>query len=224
MKTGVGVCALVPMRHNSERVRGKNYRPLDGKPLFTHVVEALLQTPEICEVRINTDSPIVSEICASDYPSVVVVERPPYLTDGRIPMTEIIKYEVERSEHQWYVQTHSTNPFLRPSSISAAITALQDSDGRYDSLFTVTRLQARLYGPDGQAINHDPNVLLRTQDLPPVYLENSCLYAFPRSVALQGRRLGDRPMMHELGALEAHDIDTEEDWRMAEYLASLEHA
>ena len=50
------IVALVPMRHHSQRVPGKNYRPLAGKPLYQHIVETLLSVPEITSILIDTDS------------------------------------------------------------------------------------------------------------------------------------------------------------------------
>ena len=88
----------------------------------------------------------------------------------------------------------------------------------HDSLFSVTRWQTRLYGADGTPINHDPDVLLRTQDLPPVYEENSNLYLFTADQIAAGRRIGDRPILFEIHPLEAVDIDDEHDFVLAEAL------
>ena len=89
----------------------------------------------------------------------------------------------------------------------------------YDSLFSVTRWQTRLWDAEGRPLNHDPDVLLRTQDLPPVYEENSCLYIFTRERFLERRnRLGYRPYLFEIPALEAVDIDEPADWAVAECL------
>ena len=214
------VCALVPMRHDSERVPGKNFRQLNGIPLFGHIVESLLAVDEITEVVIDTDSPVVRAYCDEHYPAVVVLERPPHLRDGHIPMTSIIQHDVRETNHAWYLQTHSTNPFLRSDSIRQALRLLSD-DRDHDSLFTVTRLNARLYSEDGRPLNHDPAVLLRTQDLPPIFIENSCMYIFEREQGLSGRRLGDAPLMYELAGKEAHDIDTEDDWTLAEVLVTI---
>ena len=70
-----------------------------------------------------------------------------------------------------------------------------------------------------RAVNHNPAILLRTQDLPPIYEENSCLYIFTRNV-LESRhnRIGERPMMYEIDPVEAWDIDEELDFRIAEFL------
>jgi N-acylneuraminate cytidylyltransferase len=104
------------------------------------------------------------------------------------------------------------------ATIDRAIEAFFAQRG-HDSLFTVTPLHTRFYWPDGRAVNHDPEVLLRTQDLPPMYEENSCLYLFSREVfARRGHRLGSRPMMFPMDRYEAVDIDEEFDFAVAEAL------
>ena len=89
----------------------------------------------------------------------------------------------------------------------------------FDSLFTVTRMHVRLWDQLTRAINHNPSILLRTQDLPPVYEENSCLYIFSRATLETRRsRIGERPLMHAIDRKEAWDIDEEIDFRVAEFL------
>ena len=89
----------------------------------------------------------------------------------------------------------------------------------YDSLFGVTRLQTRLWDNLTRAINHNPAILLRTQDLPPIYEENSCLYLFSaETIRTKHNRIGVRPIMFEMDPLEAVDIDEELDFRIAELL------
>jgi len=80
-------------------------------------------------------------------------------------------------------------------------------------------MQTRLWDQSGRAINHDPAILIQTQDLPPVYEENSCLYIFKRQTLLDCRnRLGDHPMMFEIDPPEAWDIDEELDFQIVEFL------
>jgi CMP-N-acetylneuraminic acid synthetase len=122
-------------------------------------------------------------------------------------------------EADFYLQTHSTNPLLRPETVSRAIQAFLADYPAHDSLFSVTRLQTRLYDQHGQALNHDPNILLQTQDLPPIYEENSCLYIFARDTLVRRRnRLGDRPLLFEIDAAEAWDIDEELDFSLSDFL------
>ena len=89
----------------------------------------------------------------------------------------------------------------------------------YDSLLSVTRVQKRLWDPLSRAVNHNPAILLRTQDLPPIYEENSCIYIFGRrTLESRHNRIGERPMMFEIDRYEAYDIDEEFDFRFAEFL------
>ncbi len=214
------IVALVPMRHNSERVPGKNYRPLAGRPLFHHIIASLLACPEIAEVAVDTDSSVIMDGLREHFPQARILERPQNLRDGMIPMNDILLYDTSQVEADFYLQTHCTNPLLRPETISQAIQAFLKSYPAHDSLFSVTGLQTRLYDQDGQAINHDPAVLLRTQDLPPVYEENSCIYIFTReTLAARNNRLGERPLMFPIDPAQAWDIDEELDFAIVDYLS-----
>lgn len=213
--------ALVPMRHQSERVPGKNYRPLAGKPLYAYILETLQAVPEIQQIVVDTDSPDVMDGIQTNFPGIILLERPEHLRAGNIPMNAVLAHDTLQVPGDFYLQTHSTNPFLRSATVSAAVRALFEQYPTFDSLFSVTRLQTRLYDQLGRAINHNPDVLLRTQDLPPVYQENSCLYIF-RQETLHARqnRLGYRPLMFEIDAREALDIDDELDFHLADLLLS----
>lgn len=200
------------MRHDSERVVGKNYRALGGRPLFHHIVSTLLAVPRIDKVVIDTDSDVIAQSAIETFPDVQVIERPEHLRGGDVAMNDVLIHDVDVVDADLYLQTHSTNPLLSSQTISDALAAF-DAAGDSDSLFTVTPLQTRLWTPDGKAINHDPNVLLRTQDLPPVMEENSCLYVFSGDLLrARGNRIGERPLLYPLSPEEAWDIDEESDW------------
>jgi CMP-N-acetylneuraminic acid synthetase len=207
------------MRHTSERVPGKNYRELAGKPLYFHIITALQAAPEIAEVVVDTDSTVIMAGLKEHFPEVILLERPDNLRDGMIPMNEILLYDTSQVEADYYLQTHSTNPLLRAETISKAIRTFMESWDTHDSLFSVTSLQTRLYDQDGKAVNHNPGELLRTQDLPPIYEENSCIYIFDRHTLVErGHRLGERPLMFEIDPIEARDIDEELDFLIADFL------
>ncbi len=213
------IAALVPMRHHSQRVPGKNYRPLAGKPLFHHILETLLAVPEIETVMVDTDSEPVMDGVRRFFPSVKLIQRPAHLLADDVPMNDILLHDTAQVDADFYLQTHSTNPLLRAGTISQGIKTFVAEFPKYDSLFSVTRLQTRLYFKDGQAINHDPAVLIQTQDLPPVYEENSCLYLFTReNLVRKHHRVGDKPLMLEINRDEAWDIDEELDFEITDFL------
>ncbi|HEU4745992.1 MAG TPA: acylneuraminate cytidylyltransferase family protein [Anaerolineales bacterium] len=211
--------AFVPMRHHSQRVPGKNYRLLAGKPLFHHIVETLLAVPEITEILVDTDSEPVMDGLRQHFPQVMVLPRPEHLRADDVPMNDILIHDTSQVQADFYLQTHSTNPLLKPQTVSRAIQSLMTKYPNYDSLFSVTRLQTRLYDQQGRAMNHDPAVLIQTQELPPVYEENSCLYIFTRDNLIQRHhRIGEKPLMFEIDAEEAWDIDEELDFAITDFL------
>jgi CMP-N-acetylneuraminic acid synthetase len=215
----MNIVALVPMRHHSQRVPGKNYRSLAGKPLFHHIVETLLAVPEVNDVIVDTDSDQVIEGLKTHFPAVHIINRPVHLRADDVPMNEILIHDTGLYPADFYLQTHSTNPLLRAETISKGIQSLLSNHPAYDSLFSVTRMQTRLYDQHGHAINHNPKELIQTQDLPPVYEENSCMYVFKRETLVAKRhRISDSPLLFEIDAVEAWDIDEELDFAICDFL------
>jgi CMP-N-acetylneuraminic acid synthetase len=212
--------AVVPMRHNSERVPGKNYRQLAGIPLYHHVVRTLSSVPEIDLIVIDTDSDFIIGDCAENFPHVQVLPRPEHLRDGAIAMNDVLLNTLDQIDADIVLQTHSTNPFLKAATVSAALRVFTKPGHELDSVFSVTRVQARLWDGEARPVNHDPLVLLRTQDLAPLFIENSCFFIFtPELLKERGTRIGARPFMFEMASLEAVDIDTEEDFSLAAAIA-----
>lgn len=207
------------MRHSSERVPGKNYRDFAGKPLFHHVVQTLLNCEQIDQVVIDTDSPIVMEQCAAVFPDVLVLERPVHLKDGAIPMNDVLLNTINQVPSDFYLQTHSTNPILTTETLAKGIAKFFELYPMHDSLFSVTRKHVRFWDSLARPINHNANILLRTQDLPPIFEENSCFYLFTKEILeRKHNRIGDRPFLYEIPEAEAQDIDVELNFIMAELL------
>jgi len=211
--------ALLPMKANSERVKGKNFRPLAGKPLFAWILDTLLAIDEIDAVVINTDARhILADNGLVESERVIIRDRKPELCGDMVSMNKVLADDIAAVPADTYLMTHTTNPLLSAATIRAAIHQYRSSD--CDSLFTVNRVQTRFYRADMSAVNHDPNVLLRTQDLEPWFEENSCLYIFSAdSFRNTDARIGKKPVMFETPKLESVDIDTPDDWAMAEALA-----
>ncbi|MGK2956557.1 MAG: cytidylyltransferase domain-containing protein, partial [Solirubrobacterales bacterium] len=131
MNAGTRIAALVPMRHSSERVKGKNYRPLGGKPLFHHIIDTLLAVPEVSEIVIDTDSPLIKEDVGIAFPEVRVIDRPPHLLGGDVPMTEVLAHDISVVDADLYLQTHSTNPLIKAATVQAGLRAFLDAGETY---------------------------------------------------------------------------------------------
>ena len=213
------IVALVPMRHNSERVPQKNYRLFAGKPLYHYIINSLLSCKFISQVVIDTDSTTIKQDILRTFPQIVTIDRPAHLIDGKVSMNDVLQHDVQVVDAKYYLQTHSTNPLLRTKTIENAIQKFIDGMDQYDSLFSVTRVMARLWDQKVRPVNHDPSILLRTQDLPPIYQENSCIYIFSRqSLETHQNRIGKHPLIYEIESLESWDIDEELDFIIAEFL------
>lgn len=213
------IVALLPMKANSERVKGKNFRDFCGKPLFQWILDSLLAVEEIDQVIINTDARhILAEHGLVDRDRVTIRDRKPEICGDFVSMNKVLADDVDNIPADLYLMTHTTNPFLSAETIRGAIKAYIDGvrAGTADSLFTVDKIQTRFYKADGTPINHDPNNLVRTQDLEPWYEENSNLYIFNKpSFEATNARIGLKPILFEGPRIESIDIDDQADWDFA---------
>jgi CMP-N-acetylneuraminic acid synthetase len=217
------IVALLPMKANSERVIGKNFMDFNGKPLFRWILDTLLSVEEIDQVIINTDARAILAVNGLvDSDRVVIRDRKPEICGDFVSINLVLADDVANVPADIYVMTHTTNPLLSVGSVKGSINLYRKAvaEGTGDSVFTVNKFQTRFYRADGGAINHDPNNLIRTQDLEPWFEENSNLYVFSaESFASTKARIGKKPLMFEMGRTESVDIDDKESWDMAEAMS-----
>lgn len=217
------IVALLPMKANSERVVGKNFREFNGKPLFRWILDTLLAVESIDQVVINTDArQILAHHGLVDSERILIRDRKPEICGDFVSMNLVLADDVGNVPAQTYLMTHTTNPLLSVASVRGALEKYQKgvADGSCDSVFTVNQFNTRFYRGDASAINHDPNNLIRTQDLEPWFEENSNLYVFSKaSFASTKARIGKKPAMYVMGRTESVDIDDAESWQMAEAMS-----
>ncbi len=222
--TDHGLVAILPMKANSERVSGKNFRMIAGKPLFRWILDTLISLEEIDRVVINTDAAhILSENGLNDGDHngrVIIRDRKAELVGDMVSMNLIIEDDMKAIRADAYFMTHTTNPLLKADTIRTMFKDYIAVKAKgHDSLFAVTNLQTRFYTPEGTPINHDPDNLIRTQDLPIYCEENSLGYFFSsESFSKTKARIGANPVLFPTPALESVDIDEASDWFMAESL------
>ena len=210
--------ALLPMKANSERVPNKNFRLIAGKPLYVWILENLFKLDFLEKIIINTDANFELFDQFKNNNKLILRSRLEHLRGDHVSMNFIIEDDLKYFQADDYLMTHTTNPNLSPKTLTKAYSLFKERDkNRFDTLFSVTRFQGRFYREDYSAVNHDPSELIRTQDLPPLFLENSCLYMFSREDFFRhNARIGSKPIMFETPQLESIDIDTESDWLIAE--------
>jgi CMP-N-acetylneuraminic acid synthetase len=217
------IVALVPMKANSERVKGKNFKDFCGKPLFRWILDTLESIDEIDTIVINTDArDILFKHNLIDSKKILIRDRKQEICGDLVSMNKVIQDDVSNIDADFYIMTHTTNPLVSHNSIKQAIAIFKEAlaEKKADSLFSVTKFQERLYDSQVHALNHDPKNLIRTQDLNPLFIENSNLYLFTNdSFRKTNARIGINPMILETDQRESIDIDTTYDWELAEIMA-----
>lgn len=211
--------AIMPIKLNNERCPGKNIRLLGGKPLLHYELDTLKESHLCNSINVFCSSP---EIISFLPEGVNFVKRPEYLDLPSSNFTQIFESFMALYEADIYVYAHATAPYITLDSMKACIMAVQSEE--YDSAFCAVKLQDYLW-QDGKPLNFDPSNLPRTQDLAPIYQETSGIYVFTREVfAEHHRRIGVNPYIREVTFREAIDIDTPEDFSLAEIFCGKENA
>jgi len=221
------IIAIIPLKYNSTRVPGKNYRLMNGKPLYWYIFNTLSRVDLIDKIICNTDSLEIENIVKKDFPNVEIYHRPKHLEGGDISTNLLLIDTIESlnltDEKNLFLQTHVTNPLLTIETVNKCIKTFNEKKD-YDSLFTAKQLQTRLYDKNGLAINHNVRELIPTQDLDPIYEENSCVYIFPYSVLKTYKhRIGKKPYIFIMDDIESSDIDYESDFILTEKLMNLKN-
>ena len=221
----MSIIAIVPIKYESTRVPGKNYRLMNEKPLYWYVMNTLSNITSIHKIICNTDSEEIKSMIIKNFPNVCVYMRPKHLEGGHISTNLLLLDTIETlnltDSTNIFLQTHVTNPLLSENTINECINKYINMKDN-DSLFTVKQLQTRLYDHNNKAINHDIRELIPTQDLKPIYKENSCLYLFSYEILNKYKhRIGENPYLFIMNDIESSDIDYETDFIITEQLMKL---
>ena len=205
--------AILPIRAGSLRVKHKNITLINGKPLYMYIVNTLKNVDQIDKIIINTDYEIIKESFIND-PKVNVMDRDKKLR-GNCDINLVIQKVLEKSEGELFLQTHATNPLLSAETINSAIDYFQKHKDEFDSLFSVTKVQKRFWTENFVPINHSITEEPTTQNLEPMFEENSCIYIFSRTSFFKGQnRIGSKPCIFPIPKIDSVDIDDVEDMEL----------
>ena len=220
------IYALIPIKHESERVPGKNYRDFNGKPLCYWIINTLLNSTYIDKIIIDTDSPIIKGLIPTlfndNMNKIVIYDRPKHLHGGNVATNDLFVNVINslNLDADYYFQTHTTNPLLKTSTINHAIKKFIDKNKEgYETLFSVKTHHTRFYNSNGDDMNHNRFRLIPTQELESIYEENSCMYVFSKQTLIKYKaRIGKEAYLYKMNDIESTDIDWEEDFKIAESL------
>jgi CMP-N,N'-diacetyllegionaminic acid synthase len=226
--------AFVPARSGSERVPGKNVRPLAGHPLIAYAIETALQSGVFERVVCSTDSDAIAEI-ARWYGADVPFLRPAEYATSTSPDIEWLSFTLERLDERYdvFAIVRATNPFRGPAAVRRGLERLLELP-EADSLRAVELVKQHpgkmwLLAEDGRTMTPllDQSALDvawhagQYQALPPVYVQSSALeIAWTRVVPETGTREGRIVAPFCTEGYESLNVDEEEDWERAERLVA----
>ncbi len=214
--------ALLPLKSESQRVPNKNFKTLNNKTLFMWVLEKLLLISEINQIIINTDAiaKVKKKLGANINKKIYVKNRKNRLRGNKVPMNKIIEDDLKDAINENIIMTHATNPLLTKNFIHKCISTYKFSVKKnYDSLATFDQMFGRFFDHEFKPLNHKKGELIQTQDLKPLYFENSNLYLFSKkSFRKKKNRIGDKPKFVISPKEISLDIDDKKDWKIAEKL------
>ena len=209
---------FVPIKENSQRVPRKNFRLLEGIPLYQRLFDKLRNF----EVFVDTDSLEILGFLNSNYENVIAYKREESLIGDKVSVCDLIRNFLicNNVKNEWICQVHVTSPFLKSETLEEIKSLTQK---KYDAIVSCNVHQSRFWRKEDYGYcpsNHNPLVLQQTQDLPELYEENSLFYAFKSDNFMKtNMRVGSYPYFYKTDFIESMDIDTEEDWSLVKKIA-----
>ena len=226
------ILGLIPARGGSKRIPGKNVKPLGGLPLIAWTIRAALASNACSDVIVSTDDENIASI-ARKYGARVPGLRPAQLATDMSNSVDVALYELDR-----YEKTHGnvdgllllqpTSPFRTAESITKAVDLFETAGGS-NALVSVCKapvhpawcFRVKESGEMEPYLDQD-NLQQRSQDLEPAYALNGAIYIISPRVLRHERTFLPKcaqPFVMDL-LRENIDIDTDNDWMMAEFFAN----
>lgn len=219
---------IIPARAGSKRVPGKNVREFLGKPILVYPLEAAQQTGLFDELMVSTDDQAIADL-AKKHGAQVPFLRSKEASDDYAGLSTVIEEVVERYESELQRRFESvccilpTAVLITPTLIKTGYEML--SKGVYDSVRPIQSFPfpiQRAYVKRGEFLDYlDPeSASKRSQDLEETYHDAGMFYWIKTDRLKENHRWGGLL----ISQLESVDIDTEEDWKVAEFKYKLRHS
>jgi N-acylneuraminate cytidylyltransferase len=217
--------AIVPARGGSKRIPRKNIRPFLGKPIIAYVIEAAQQSGLFDEIMVSTDDAEIATV-SQQYGASVPFMRSPQNADDYASTVDVLlevidRYTEQSRRFEQICCLYPTAPFV--TSELLRLTYQSFVDKKVAILYPLQRfhfpIQRAFFLEDGLIRWADPiRFLQRSQDMDPAYHDAGQFYWFDSAQLSKHRQLqGLSAGGFEISQLQGHDIDTEEDWEMAEF-------
>jgi len=208
------VVAFLPAKGTSSRIESKNLKLMDGKPLFLHTLEKLMECDFIDEIYLDTESDEVIDLASET--NCKILKRDPNLASNKTDGNKLFFNEVNFVDADIYIQILSTSPFIEKDTIKKGVDAIKN-DG-FDSAVLIRK--ERLYTWNNDGPNYDIENIPNSIDLDDTIIETMGLYIVKRDSALSTqKRIGNKPYLLHATSLEAIDVNWQEDFDLANLIA-----
>ena len=208
------------IKENSERLKNKNFRKLNGEPLFKYVLKKFKNF----DVFVDTDSDKIINQCNSDksLSHVYCYKRKKYFIDlekkqTKSPTPQMLKNFIDNyaKKDKFIISSHITSPFIKIKTIHEALKKMK----KYDSVSSCTKVQnfSYLESNKNKPINFDPKVIQKTQQLRKIIHLNGAFFIFKKDVFLKNglQRITNKNYFFDLDFPQSLDIDNYSDYLMA---------
>jgi len=231
----VNFFALIPARSGSERIPGKNLKMIAGKPLIAWTIEAAMQSQELDNVYVSTDSPEIAEV-AKHYGASVPFLRPVDLANSESKIQDTIKHFldvmgfVETKKDSAILLLQPTSPLRNSKHIDSAIELFNNSN-RYDCLVSTTRLPSslnprKIVQIENNCINSSQTeiwqkVCEKELTSEKIIIRNGSAIYISRLPTARVELVHGNCLHYEMPFLDSIDIDEDSDFVIAELLLNL---
>jgi N-acylneuraminate cytidylyltransferase len=216
--------AIIPARGGSKRIPRKNIKLFSGKPIIAFSIEAALESGLFSEVMVSTEDEEIANVAIS-YGAKVPFKRSvrnadDFSTTADV-LDEVLKQYIAMGrtfEHACCI--YPCAPFITSNKLKESYNKLIQQD--YDAVFPVMRfqypIQRALKINDGLISMFQPEHLTsRSQDLEAAYCDAGQYYWFNVARFLEKKQIWtDNTSAIIISELEGHDIDSLDDWNIAE--------
>jgi len=179
MKKKIKVVAIIPIKKNSKRVSGKNFKIIKKKPLYRYLLDKL-KFCKFDEIYVDSDSMEIKNYCIKN--KYNFINRKKSLKKDSANGNHLLNYHSKIISADIYFQLFVTAPLLKIKTINSCIEKLK-KDNKYDSILTANKIQTWFWFNE-KPVNYNPQILPRSQDAKPIVMETTGLYGI-RSKALK---------------------------------------
>ena len=189
------IVAIIPIKSNSKRIPGKNFKIVKGKPLYRYLLDKLDKT-NFDEIYIDSDSKEIEKYCKQK--GFNFIKRLNYLRKDNANGNDLLNYHSTIIKADIYLQLFITSPLLKISTINKCISILKKNK-KYDSIFTIKKIHSWFWFKN-KPVNYKPKILPRSQDAKPIIQETTGIYGIKKNTIKKVKcRIGNRPYLLEVG-------------------------